>query len=126
VTADLPRYEREYRALTARLAEIGFISPGSLVERTTSCGKPGCRCQADPPQRHGPYYQWSRAVAGKTISRRLDARQAELYRAWIANRRQLEQIIAQMEDVSAAAGEILLRQSAATTAPPAHTRITPR
>ena len=70
MTAELARYERQYRALTARLAEIGFISAGSLVERTTSCGKPGCRCQADPPQRHGPYYQWSRAVAGKTISRR--------------------------------------------------------
>ena len=41
-------YERRYRALTAELAEIGFISPGSLVVRTTSCGKPNCGCQADP------------------------------------------------------------------------------
>lgn len=122
MTAELTRYERQYRVLTARLADIGFISPGSLVERTTSCGKPGCRCQADPPQRHGPYYQWSRAVAGKTISRRLDDRQAELYRDWIANRRQLEQIIAQMEDVSTAAGHILLRQSAATNTADARTR----
>ena len=31
----------------AQLAEIDFISPGSLVVRQTSCGKPGCRCQAD-------------------------------------------------------------------------------
>lgn len=106
----LERYERDYRSLAAQLAEIGFISPGSLVVRTTSCGKPGCRCQADPPQRHGPYYQWSRAVAGKTVSRRLDEHQAELYRGWIANRRLLEQTIAQMEDLSAAAGEILLQQ----------------
>ena len=109
MTAELACYERQYRALTARLAEIGFISAGSLVERTTSCGKPGCRCQADPPQRHGPYHQWSRAVAGKTISRRLDRRQAELYRTWITNRQQLEQIIAQMERVSAQAAEIMLR-----------------
>ena len=110
----LERYERRYRALTAELAaelaDIGLISPGSLVVRTTSCGKPGCRCQADPPQRHGPYYQYSRAVAGKTISRRLDERQAELYREWIANRHRLEQIITQMEQVSAEAAEIMLRQ----------------
>ena len=53
----LETYERRYRALTGELAEIGFISPGSLVVRTASCGKPNCRCRADPPQRHGPYYQ---------------------------------------------------------------------
>jgi len=114
VATRLERYERSYRALAAELAaeltDIGLISPGSLVVRTTSCGKPGCRCQADPPQRHGPYYQWSRAIAGKTVSRRLDARQAELYREWIANRHRLEQIITRMEQISAAAAEIMLRQ----------------
>ena len=113
----LQRYEARYRRLAAELAEIGFISPGSLVVRETSCGKPGCRCQADPPQRHGPYYQWSRAVAGKTISRRLNEDQAELYRTWIANRKRLEAIISQMENVSAAAGEILLRQIATHNEP---------
>lgn len=113
VASRLERYEQRYHALAAELSEIGFISPGSLVVRETSCGKPGCRCQADPPRRHGPYYQWSRAVAGKTISRRLSKGEAELYRAWIANRKRLEAIIAQMEEISANAGEILLRQTAA-------------
>jgi hypothetical protein len=108
----LETYERTYRALAAELADIGFISPGSLVLRETSCGKAGCRCQGDPPRRHGPYYQWSRAVAGKTLSRRLDEREAELYRDWIANRRRLERIVTEMEKTSAAAGEILLRQAA--------------
>ena len=113
----LDRYEARYRELAAELADIGFISPGSLLVRETSCGKPGCRCQADPPQRHGPYYQWSRAVAGKTISRRLNEREAELYRSWIANRKRLETIITQMENVSADAGEILLHQTAAHCKP---------
>jgi hypothetical protein len=114
----LERHEAKYRALAAQVAQIGFISPGSLVTRTTSCGKPGCRCQADPPHRHGPYHQWSRAVAGKTISRRLTDSEADLYRTWIANRRHLEAIIAEMEEVSAAAGEILLRQATAQPPPP--------
>jgi hypothetical protein len=43
------------------------------------------------------------------VSRRLDANEADLYRHWIANRRQLEAIVAQMEEVSAKAGEILLK-----------------
>ena len=117
----LERHQRTYRALAAELATelatIGFISPGSVVVRYTSCGKPGCRCQGDPPQRHGPYYQWSRAAAGKTLSRRLDERQAALYRDWIANRRRLEQIITQMEQTSTAAGDILLRQADASKPP---------
>ena len=112
----LQHYQNTYRSLAAELAEIGFISPGSLVSRSTSCGKTGCRCQGDPPQRHGPYYQWSRAIAGKTISRRLNQAEADLYRDWIANRR-LAQIISQMEEVSAAAAEILLRQTDTTKAP---------
>lgn len=117
----LETYERRYRALAAELTEIGFISPGSLVVRETSCGKQGCRCQADPPRRHGPYYQWSRAVAGKTHSRRLTEPEADLYRQWIANRRRLEQIVAEMETLSAAAGETLLRQ-ARNPKPPTRTR----
>ncbi|CAN5904132.1 hypothetical protein BH23ACT2_BH23ACT2_31570 [soil metagenome] len=108
----LETYERKYRALASDLAEIGFISPGSLVLRETTCGKPGCRCGGDPPRRHGPYYQWSRAVAGKTVSRRLSEDEAALYRDWITNRRRLEQITTEMEKISAAAGEILLRQAA--------------
>ena len=112
----LERLERSYRALAAELAAelatVGFLSPGSVVSRYTSCGKPGCRCQADPPQRHGPYYQWSRAVAGKTVSRRLTQTEAELYQGWIANRRRIEHLIAQMEQISTTAGELLLRQAA--------------
>jgi hypothetical protein len=118
VATRLETYEHRYRALAAELAEIGFISPGSLVVRTTSCGKPNCRCQADPPQRHGPYYQWSRAVAAKTESRRLNETEADLYRGWIANRRHLEQIITKMETLSATAAQILLRQANKPTPSP--------
>jgi len=122
VPTRLERHERAYRALAAELAELGFISPGSVVVRYTTCGKPGCRCQADPPRRHGPYYQWSRAVAGKTVSRRLTESEAELYRGWIANRRRLEEIVARMEQVSAAAAELLLRQASPPKAPRATKR----
>lgn len=46
------------------------------------------------------------------MSRRLDEREAELYRSWVANRRRLEAIVTEMEKVSVTAGEILLRQVA--------------
>ena len=117
----LESYERSYRALAAELAGLGFISQGSVVVRYTTCGKPGCRCQADPPRRHGPYYQWSRAVAGRTVSRRLTESEAELYRGWIANRRRLEEIVARMEQISAA-GELLLRKASPPKEPRAAKR----
>lgn len=55
------------------------------------------------------------SAAGKTVSRRLNEPEAELYRQWIANRRRLERIVTEMETLSAAAGEILLRQAATPT-----------
>ena len=75
----LAAYERRYRELAAQLADIGFISSGSLTRRYTRCSTPGCRCHADPPQPHGPYYQWTTKIDGKTITRRLTKAEAELY-----------------------------------------------
>lgn len=113
----LERYEAKYRSLIDELDGLGFISPGSLISRETSCGKPGCRCGGDPPRRHGPYWQWSRLKDGKTLSRRLDEKEADLYRQWIANKHHLDAVIAQMEEISAKAGEILLRGPADSGSP---------
>src|ERR1019366_6733009 len=52
-------YERSYRELAAQLADIGFIASGSLALRHNRCGTKTCRCHADPPQLHGPYWQWT-------------------------------------------------------------------
>jgi hypothetical protein len=103
----ISRLQRQYRRLAAQLAEIGFIATGTVVRRSTRCGTPGCRCHADPPQLHGPYYQWTTKVAGKTVTRRLTEREAELYQEWIANNRQLRQLVTQMRQISARAAELI-------------------
>src|SRR5258706_15594556 len=56
--------------IAAELAGLGFALPGTLIERHVRCGKPRCRCHADPPALHGPYWQWTSKVAGKTIPAR--------------------------------------------------------
>jgi hypothetical protein len=99
------------RQLADQLANTGFTSPGTLVRRFMPCGKPGCRCQADPPQLHGPYWDWSRSLNGRTVSRRLSEPQARLYQEWIANRRRLLVVIAEIDELSAQAAEILLAQA---------------
>ena len=64
------------------------------------CGKPSCRCAGDPSKRHGPYYEWTRKLGGKTATVRLTAEQARLYEEWIENRRRLKKIMARMQEVS--------------------------
>jgi len=96
--------------LAAKLTDTGFVSSGTLVSRYVTCGKPSCRCHADPPQLHGPYWDWSRSVGGRTVSRRLSEPQARLYQEWIANRHAALEILAQMEEVSARAAAVLLAQ----------------
>ena len=114
-TSALKAYEDELRNLAGKLAEVGFMSQGSVVHRYTRCAAPGCRCHGDPPRLHGPYWQWSTAKGGKTITRRLTEEQAVLYKEWIANRTHALQILARIEELSRRAGEILLREAASVS-----------
>ena len=92
----LKQLHQRHRELARQLAAIGPVLKGSVVRRYMPCGKPNCRCQADPPQLHGPYWQWSTAVNGKTVTRRLKPDQVPLYLEWIDNRKRLEAILAQI------------------------------
>jgi hypothetical protein len=89
-------------AIAAALVAAGFALPGSLVERRMRCGKPNCRCASDPAQLHGPYYSWTRKVAGKTETRLLSADQAERYRAWFATARRIRDLTNELEALSLA------------------------
>jgi len=103
---ELARLRRRYQQLTDQIRELGFIATGSVIERYTVCTAAGCRCHADPPQRHGPYLQYTRKVAGKTVTTRLTPEQADNYREQIANRRRLDELIAAMDDMSTKARDL--------------------
>jgi len=108
----LRTYQARLQQLASLLPPAGFISSGSVVHRFVPCGKPGCRCQADPPQPHGPYYQLTRKVAGKTVTTRLTAGQATRYAEWIANQHELRRVLAEMEQISRQAAALILDQPA--------------
>jgi hypothetical protein len=91
--------------ITARLAGLPFALPGTLADRMTRCGYPGCRCHADPPQRHGPYHQWTRRKNGKTATRILSDDQLADYGPWFGNHRRLRELIAELEELSLAIAE---------------------
>ena len=94
------RQRRAQARIAASLGEIGFALPGSLVSRTTACGKAGCHCQDNPPVLHGPYLTWTRAVAGKTVTRKISEDQQASYQAWFDNARRLHQLVTELEALS--------------------------
>lgn len=101
-------YRERVRRLAAQLAETGFLVKGTVIRHHARCGNPGCRCQGDPTQRHGPYYRWSTKVAGKTVSRHLTDEEGRLYSDWIADRRRVREILRQIERVSEKAAAVIL------------------
>jgi hypothetical protein len=91
--------------ITARLADLAYALPGTVADRLTRCGHPGCRCHADPPQLHGPYHQWTRKKNGRTSTRILTDDQLADYGPWFDNHRRIRELIAELETLSLAIAE---------------------
>ena len=85
--------------IMAEFADLGAVLPGSLSARRLTCTHAGCHCHNDPPQLHGPYWYWTRKVAGKTVSKVLSSEQAEEYRRLIDNDRRLRSLVRELERV---------------------------
>jgi hypothetical protein len=94
-----PRRAR-IRQILREISQIGYALPGSIVTRTTACGKPVCRCKADPPQLHGPYVSWIRKAGGKPLTRKLTPDQEQRYRPWFDNARRLRELVTELENLS--------------------------
>jgi len=60
--------EQRIAAIKRELCALGPLRPGSLSRQYNVCGNPTCRCKANPPQRHGPYYQLSYTHQRKSSS----------------------------------------------------------
>ena len=117
-------FPQNYQTLQRALVRIGYFRRGTLLKRFMPCGKSGCACQASPPRLHGPYYQWTRKIAGKTVTVLFTREQADLLAGWIAEGRQLDRIIAQMQRLSLRATDRMLKElsHAARKAPAARVR----
>jgi hypothetical protein len=92
--------QARFEALKREILELGFVRPGSLVRRFMPCGNPACRCMGKPPRLHGPYYQWSSKIAGKTRTIRLSEEQARLCQQWVRDHKRLKRLVRQMEQLS--------------------------
>ncbi len=105
VAASHQAQARQIAGELAAIAATGMVLPGSITQRRTRCGRDSCACRADPPRLHGPYWQWTRKIAARTVCRWLSPAQREDYQAWIDNDRRLRELLTRLEALGAAALE---------------------
>jgi hypothetical protein len=110
VSERLAKLERRHRELAAQISEVGIITAGSVTRRYTRCTSAGCQCNA-PPTPHGPYWQWTAKLNGKTVTRRLSNREAQFYQEWIGNDRRIRSLLAQIRTIDAKAAELILKEN---------------
>ena len=82
----LAQWQARYSQLRNRLAQTGWISEGYVQDRGPGAG--------------GPCYQWTRKVKGKTVSVALSKEQYEWLSGAIAQWRQLQAILKEMQRLS--------------------------
>lgn len=82
------RPPEDYQRLRKKLADIGWIALGSLLERN----KPG---------QGGPRYQWSRRVGPKTVTVALSQEQFAWLGRAIANQRKVWKILEKLQRLTA-------------------------
>jgi hypothetical protein len=99
--------EDRHRTALATLATLGLVLRGSIARRLTRCGHPGCRCHADPPLLHGPYYIWTRKVAGTTVTVQLTPEDAARCKDWNRNMRLLDRTVRQLQGIGLRAATLL-------------------
>src|SRR5260370_13868888 len=100
--------------IAAELASLGLALPGTLIERHVRCGRANCRCHADPPVLHGPYWQWTR----KTVTRLVPDEQLDDYRQWLDNHRRLRALVAALEALTLAIADADPRARRRPAVPP--------
>ena len=91
---------REYQEVKRQILALGWARPGSVIRRFMPCGNPTCRCMATPAHLHGPYFQWSHKIGGKTRSLRLSPGQARLAKDWADNYKKLKRLLRRMDQIA--------------------------
>ena len=92
------KLHQQRRELVKGLGAGGQILKGSLVERGTVCGRPGCRCLKG--EKHGPYLYVS-VFDGKQ-SRQVYVPQAmhAQVRGWLQNYQQLSETVGKLSGLN--------------------------
>jgi len=111
MTASRAALERRLQRIKRGLAALGDLRPGHLSQQYNVCGNPSCRCKADPPQRHGPYYQLGWTRKGKSTTRFIRAPDVAAVKAQLRNHERLLRLVDRWIAVSVEICDLELKQS---------------
>jgi hypothetical protein len=92
--------ERQIEKVKRDLAALGDLRPGSLSTQYNVCGTPGCRCKADPPEKHGPYYQISFSRKGKSSSKFVKQEDLPAIRKQLKNYERMKELMDRWIDLA--------------------------
>ena len=96
----LAKHAQRFQELKRGLDQLEYFCKGTVLKRMTKCGKAYCACRSDPKKRHGPYFELTYKVDGKTVNLRLSPDAAPLYRAASAQFRKLKATLQRLEKIS--------------------------
>src|SRR5580700_2574529 len=99
---------QRFRQAQQELQGLDYFLKGTVLKRMMKCGHPQCGCHRDPAQRHGPYFEWTYKVNGKTVNVKLSPQAAPLYKAAGLQYRKLKTLLSRLEKLS----QTILQQQA--------------
>ncbi len=92
--------EQRIERIKTKLSRLGELRPGVLSEQYNVCGSPGCRCKANPPEKHGPYQQLSWSRKRKSRSRFIKESELQTVQAQVRNYQRLQELVDEWVDAS--------------------------
>jgi hypothetical protein len=99
-SATLDRHRQRFQELKRELQQLEYFCKGTVLKRMMKCGKAQCACHRNPAKRHGPYFEWTYKVKGKTVNVKLTPETAPLYTAASQQYRKLKTLLNRLERLS--------------------------
>jgi uncharacterized protein DUF6788 len=96
----LERQVLRFGELKQEIEQLEYFCKGTVLKRMMKCGKAQCACAADPSRRHGPYFELTYKVNGKTVNVKLSPEAAPLYKGASRQYRKLKTLLSRLEKLS--------------------------
>lgn len=106
--------EKQIAKIKAEINRLEDIRRGSLSKQYNVCGSPGCKCKADRPKKHGPYYQLSFTKNGKSTSKFVNTKNAQVVNLQVKNYASLRKLIEKWIELGTELSDLRLLQQEET------------
>lgn len=114
----LRNLESKIDKIKQEIVALGSLRPGSLSQQYNVCGKPDCRCKADPPNKHGPYYQLNFTREGRSRTQFVRGEDLQTVEEQLRNYRKLRELVDTWVTLGMELSQLQLQQRRSTDTTP--------